>query len=92
MTNNFTKHTFTQRYGMEGVGDMWAEWATDKELQEERQRHSTYVKECIAKGIYGQEYTTTIEIEKDPNFSKRPKSKKLTESYKMIIWDVNDKA
>lgn len=88
MRNKFTEYKFTQRYGMEATGDMWQEWATKEEIEQERENFSQYVEECKAKGTYGQEYTTIMMVEQDPLFDKP--SKKQTESYRMHFINFGD--
>jgi hypothetical protein len=88
MENKFTKYTFTQRYGMEGIGDMENEWLTYEEIEAKEIRTTAYIEECKAKGIYGQEYTTTIEIEDDPSLDIERKGGDLM-SYSMVITDFS---
>jgi len=87
MKDRFTKHTFTQRYGMEGVGDMELEYLTDEERKERWKQNSAWIEECKRNGTFGQEYTQTIEIENDLMFDKPSKP---TESYLFHIIDFSN--
>lgn len=85
--NKFTKYTFTQRYGMEGVGDMELEWTTPEEMEQSISQDKIRVQQLKDAGLYGQEYTQTIEIQHDPTFDKP-----ITpiESYSFVIMDFGD--
>ena len=85
--NKFTKYTFTQRYGMEGVGDMEQEWMTPEEIEQSISQDKIRVQQLKDLGLYGQEYTQTIEIQNDPIFDKQIKP---TESYSFVIMDFGD--
>lgn len=85
--NKFTKYTFTQRYGMEGVGDMELEWLTDEERKERWEQNSALIEKCKRNGTFGQKYTQTIEMQNDPMLDK-PSTP--TESYSFVIMDFGD--
>ncbi len=87
MNNKFTKYTFTQRYGMEGVGDMEQEWMTPEEIEQSISQDKIRVQQLKDAGLYGQEYTQTIEIENDPTLDKPTTP---TESYGFVIMDFGD--
>jgi hypothetical protein len=96
MKNKFTKYTFTLRYGMEGFGDMELEGLTDDEREEKFRQNNLYIEECKAKGIYGKEYTQTVEVENDPLLDKRyvigvDPYKEASESYSFIITNFESK-
>lgn len=40
---NFTEYNFTQRMGMEGIGDMEMEWLAPKEQEERWEQYRIYV-------------------------------------------------
>ena len=86
----FTSYTFTQRMGMEGVGDMEYEWMTQEEIENSIQQDKIRVAKLKESGEYGKEYNTTIEIEHDPTFDNNPQ--KPTESYKSVIIDFSKNA
>ena len=83
----FTTVVVTQRYGMEGVGDLENEWLTDEEIEAKGIQSKAYIAECKEKGIYGKEYTNTLSVEVDEVFDK--KEEKLTESYSFQIIDFS---
>jgi hypothetical protein len=87
MKSNFTKYTFTQRYGMEGIGDTELEYLTDEERKERWEQNSAWIEKCKKNGTFGQEYTQTVEIENDPIIDKPSKA---TESYSFQIIDFSD--
>ena len=87
MKNKFTKYSFTQRHGMEGIGDMEHEWMTPEEIEASIRQDKIRVQQLKDEGIYGQEYTQIIEVENDQMFDRPITS---TESYKFAIIDFGD--
>jgi hypothetical protein len=85
----FTTYTHTQRYGMEGVGDMEHEYLTPEQIQQSLNRTSAYIEDCKLKGIYGKEYTTTIKVEQDPFYDDN-KVKTISESFRFEILNIGD--
>lgn len=81
-----TTYTHTQRYGMEGIGDMENEYLTPEQIQANLSKTNAYIEDCKSKGIYGEEYTTTIKVQHDPLFDNS-KIKLATDSFKMEIWE-----
>jgi hypothetical protein len=85
----YTTYTHTQRYGMEGVGDMEHEYLTPKQIQASIERTSAYIEDCKLKGIYGKEYTTEIIVEHDPLFDDNKVSLN-SESFRFEIINIGD--
>jgi hypothetical protein len=83
MKQKFTKYTLTQRYGMEGIGDMELEWLTPQEKEQRWKDYKNYQEKCKQDGIY----TQIIEMQQDPLFCK---SSTPTESYSFQIIDFSD--
>lgn len=82
MENKFTTYTFTQRKGMEGVGDMEENAFTPEAVVAWEER----IKQLKESGEYGEEYTMNISIEHDPIFD-RPLTP--TESFRVDILDLS---
>ena len=87
--NNFTTYTSTQRYGMEGIGDMEHEYMTSEEIEQNFSQEKERVKRLKESGLYRQEYTTTVSIEKEDVLDY--KETKITESFKMVLIDYGKK-
>ena len=88
MKNKFTTYTFTQRLGLEGIGDMEHEWLTIEEIEQSIAQDKIRVQKLKDEGVYGQEYTTTFIVEQDDIFDQ--KESKPTESYRMEIINFED--
>lgn len=97
---NFTTYTFTQKMGMEGIGDMAWEWMTQEEIEKHIVQDKIRVQKLKDAGLYGKEYTTTIEIEHDPILDGElstpeeiinppQKDKTIIHNYSFIIWDAS---
>jgi hypothetical protein len=86
----FTEYNLTQKYGMEGVGDMEMEWLTPKEQEERWEQNKQYVENCKADGSYGKEYTTKISIQHDPTLDYTHSSTKSHTSSSAIIWNPSE--
>lgn len=86
---NFTEYNFTQRMGMEGIGDMEMEWLTPKEQEERWEQRRIYVEKCKADGSYGKEYTTKIFMQHDPALDSPVKhNNKSFTSSSIILHDI----
>jgi len=83
--SKFTTVTFTQRLGMEGVGDMEREWMSIEEIEQSISQDKIRVQQLKDAGVYGDEYTTTVSVEHDDSFDDRVGSP--TESYRFEIVD-----
>lgn len=88
--NKFTKYTFTQRYGMECVGDMELEWLTPQETEQRWKDYREYQEKCKQDGTYGQEYNLVIEMEHDPILDYTPSIKLTNPSFSFGIIDFSD--
>ena len=84
-----TTYKHTQRYGMEGIGDMENEYLTPEQIQTNLDRTNTYIEDCKLKGIYGKEYTTSITVDHDPLFDDN-KIKPVSESFRFEIFNIGD--
>ena len=84
----FTTFTFTQRMGMEGVGDMEQVWMTQQEIEESIRQDKEKVQRLKDSGEYGKEYTTTISIEYDPTIDNTINNP--TESYNFTVINFKD--
>lgn len=85
----YTTYKHTQRYGMEGVGDMEHEYLTPEQIQESLDRTNAYIEDCKLKGIYGKEYTTIIKVEHDPLLDDN-KVNIASESFRMEIFNIGN--
>ena len=86
----FTEYIITQKYGMEGIGDMEMEWLTPKEQEDRWEEYRNYVEQTKKDGTYGKEYQTKISMVHDSLLDQEIKSEKPLISFSTIIWDVND--
>lgn len=86
----FTSYTFTQRMGMEGVGDMEQEYMSPAEITESIRQDKERIEKLKASGQYGKEYTTTIRIETDPILDRLEWGGGTSTSYKMEIINLSD--
>jgi hypothetical protein len=84
-----TTYKHTQRYGMEGIGDMEHEYLTPEQVQANLDRTSAYIEDCKLKGIYGKEYTTSITVNHDPLFDDN-KVGTVSDSFRMEIINIGD--
>lgn len=83
MKNKFTTYTFTQRKGMEGLGDMEENAFTPESIAAREER----IKQLKRSGEYGEEYTMSISIENHPEFDNPPMP--YSESYSFAILDLS---
>jgi hypothetical protein len=86
--DKFTKYTLTQRYGMESVGDMYYEYMSPEDIEKDRIKHSSYIEDCKLKGIYGKEYTISLNIQHDPMYDSPMKNNNGSVSYRMTFLDL----
>lgn len=89
MENKFTKYTLTQKYGMEGIGDMELEWLTPQETEQRWKDYREYVEKCKKDGTYGKEYDLVINMQHDPHLDSVSKVQLEKTAFSFGITDFN---
>lgn len=86
----FTTYNVTQKYGMEGIGDMELDWLTPEEQESRWNEYRKYVEETKKDGRYGKEYQTNISIESDPTLDYPSEAAYTSFSMQIIDFSEDD--